>query len=76
MNHQQVLHGFLLEDRAALCAALNAKTVDLAVFRRRSGKKMRTGPNPYLLGEAAGKGTARTTRDCRKSENELSLPHE
>jgi hypothetical protein len=46
MNHQQVLHGFLLEDRAALCAALSAKTVDLAAFRRRGVKKMRTGPNP------------------------------
>jgi hypothetical protein len=35
MNHQQILHDFLLEDRAALCATLMAKTVDLAVFRQR-----------------------------------------
>jgi hypothetical protein len=43
MDHQQVLHGFLLEDRAEISAALSAKTVDLAVFRRRSGKKMWAG---------------------------------
>jgi hypothetical protein len=35
MNHQQVLHGILLEDGAAFCATLIAKTVDLAVFRQR-----------------------------------------
>jgi hypothetical protein len=58
MNHQQVLHGFLLEDRAALCAALNAKTVDLAVFRRRSEENANRSKSLIFCVEAAGKGTA------------------
>jgi hypothetical protein len=74
MNHQQVLHGFLLDDRAAFCATLIAKTVDLAVFRQRGGKKIRTGPNPLCFWvEAAAERTMRAAIYCRKSESEISF---
>jgi hypothetical protein len=48
----------------------------LPCFDGEAGRKCEQVQIPYLLSEAAGKGTARTTRDCRKSESEVNLPHE
>jgi hypothetical protein len=44
--------------------ALNSKTLDLAVFRQRGGRKYAQVQIPVVWVEAAREGTARTTIYC------------